>query len=380
MAATGACVAGLCLAAGVASAEWRLDGSLAETLETSTNRQLQGNDDPAYGTTTNLNLTVSVLDPRTRWSTTLGVAGAKFFGSGAEPEFDRLDPNFSTAFQHRLSRWTLGLNGSFDVQPTSATQVEDTGVTNLDVTQFSSRANATATLDIDARNSATATTTVSAVRFSEDVGTLTATTRYGLDVSWRHAVNRRLSTSLSAGAAHLLTDNPARGDTTSAHAAAGVTYSPHPRLRLSASLGPNASQPQNSNQGDDKISIGATGALGLDWRIDNATTLALNASQGLEAGSAGTLDSVARISGNMAHAFNETLQGGMRLSYLQRTADAGFTPLNADVEIFSASPNLSVALTPDWRAQAGYAVTLARRAERSDEMSNRLFFTLSTSF
>lgn len=367
------------LVGGGARAEWQVDGVLSETLEAVTDRERDGVNDPAYGSTTFLGVTISALDPRTQWTTDLGLTAAKFVGPGAENDFNRIDPSFSTALQRRLTDWTFGLNGSFDVQPTSVTQLDETGLTDEDAIQFSANVSASVNHDIGPRDGVGVRVSFRGVEFSEENDNLTPSVRFGLDLNWDRLIDRRTSTSLRLGLSQLRADDEDDTTTNSGEVTAGFTHTLHNRLSFNALLGPNISFTNRSNGGADDVGLGATGSAGIAWQPTNESSLGFDASQNLEANSDGELQNVARLGFSASHAFNAKTSGSFQVSYSRRSDSGDVLPLDPDLEVLSLTPTLNVSIYRDIRATVGYALS-ASREDGQEAASNRFFVTLSTEF
>ena len=130
---------------------------------------------------------------------------------------------------------------------------------------------------------------------------------------------------------------------------------------------------------DDDLTFGATGAFGADWQATETTGLNLNLSQGLETSSDGTLRNVSRMNFGMGHTFSERFTGNLQFNYFRQSGDASGFTFDAARELFNASPSVSYQLDRTWRASAGYTFTLDRD-EQQDDMSNRVFLTVSAGF
>lgn len=377
-AATTALAAGL-IAPGHAVADWRLTGVATSTVEAVTDREREGDNDPAFGASGTLNLTLTARDPRTQWQTNVGVVGARFVGPGAEGDFNRLDPNIVTNLSHRQGLWTLGANGSFDAQPSSVTQLEDTGLTDEDVIQFTGRVGLSAQYRVSPRDTVALAVSGTAIEFSEANNQLTPSLRLSIDGDLNHAVDQKLSTSFNLGVSRLIADDADETVTTTVTTGAGLAYDLHDRLSFNFSLGPNVSRRETSNPQSAEISLGATGTAGIGWRPTPSTSLGFGASQGLETGGGGELENVSRANIDFSHAIDQTFSGAFALSFSRRSSDTAFLSADSDIDVFSASPSLNLVLDRDVRATAGYTLTVSRE-DGEQAMSNRIFITLTTDF
>lgn len=377
---TGAALAAVFAIAGAdAYAEWRFNGSASETLEVVTDREREGDDDAAFGATTTLGFSVTALDQRNQWRTDIGLTIAEFIGPGAEDDFDSIDPNFATAFQRRTRDWTFGLNGRFDIQPTSVTQLEDTGLTDEDVLQISGNVGASIAYNVTPRDSVAVSPSYQILRFDEDNQELTPSDRFSLGLTWVHAVNTDLRLTFGGSAIRLYADDLTDTVTTSADVTAGVNRSVNRRLSYNVRLGPSFTHTDRSNGGRDDFSVGATSSGGLSWLPANDLGVGLEASHALDTGSDGVLENVSRLQANMTHAFNRKTSGGVSLSYLRRTDDGQVLPVDPDLEVLTVSPTLSVGIYRDVRATAGYSLTLSRE-DGETATSNRFFVTVLAEF
>lgn len=360
-------------------AEWRLNGVASTTFETVTDRERDGDEDPAFGATGVLSVTLAALSPRTQWATTVGVTGSKFAGPGAEDDFDRLDPNLATSISHNAGLWGFGANASFDAQPTSITQLEDSGLTDEDVIQYSTRVGASASYRLSARDSVSLGLSAALIEFSEQNNQLTPSFSLSANGGYQHAVNERLATNFNLGANRVFADDVPETTSTSVNGTVGVSYQLHNRLRFNFGLGPSATLTETVNPQTSDVTFGATGDAGLTWRADNQTSLGFEASQGLETSADGGLDNVARAGASVTHAVNQTFSSALALSYVRRTEDSAFISADSELDLVSVSPSVNLSLDRDVRATAGYSLTLSRENGRK-AMSNRVFVTLTTDF
>ncbi len=371
---------GVALAAalgGHARADWRLAGAFSETVETVTDRELEGEDAPAFGSTTALRLSLAAQDPTMVWSFEAGLTGSKFVGPGAQGDFNRIDPAFATSFSRRGSRLTLGFDASLDIEPTSSTQIEDTGVTDEDVTQITATSLVSLGYALSDRERATLSFDTQVIEFDEDTS-LTPTRRAGVNLTFRRRETQRLTGTARTGASYLISDNEDDTRTTSGNVAFGADYQATPRLDVRGSLGPSFRYITSSNDAS-ALDFSANGDFSLNWRPDNATSFALRLGQAFETSSDGDLESVGRFNLNAVQSLSSDTTASFGLNYVRRQSGGNLASIDADREVINATPTLAYAIDHAWRATAGYALTLSRD-EGEDAISNRLFFTLSTEF
>lgn len=363
---------------GYARAEWRLSGVFSETVETVTDRELDGENAPAFGSTTVLRLSVEASEPIMAWSFDAGLTGAKFAGPGAQDDFDRLDPSFATSFSRRGQRLTLDFDASLDVQPTSSTQIEDTGVTNEDTSQYTALSQLSFGYDLSPLEKATLAFDTRVVEFDDRGSNLTPTRRAGATLTYRRRETQRLTGVASAGASYLIAEDDDDTRTTSARLSLGADYDVTPRFDVGGTVGPSLRYVTKSDESS-ALDFSANGDLSANWRPDAVTSLALTLAQGFETSSDGVLEAVGRLNFNAVRSLapDTTLSFGLR--YLRRQEDTNFAAADADREVINATPTLAYFIDRSWRATAGYTLTVSRD-EGEDAVSNRLFFTLSTEF
>lgn len=367
-------------AAADARAEWRINPAISQTVELVTDQEREGqNNDAAYGSTTALSVAVTALNPRTSWRTNLGLTIAEFFGPGAESDFDRIDPSIATAVQHQMTDWSFGLNGTFDIQPTSVTQLEDSGLTDEEAQQISASISGSASYALDQRNSFTITPSYQIVRFSEDNANFTPFDRYGANLNWRRGVSSATALNFGVGLSQLHADDAEETVTTSANVTGGLSREVNSRLSYNFQVGPRATLTDQSNGGQDSFNVGATGSGGLTWLPSPSLSLGLSASQSLEPAADGDLENQVRLSFSLGATVNQKTSSALNLSYLRRSEDDAFLPLKAELEVLSASPTLSYALTSSTNASVGYSVTFSKD-DGVDAISNRFFVTISKQF
>lgn len=371
--------ASLAMSPAGALAFFDVSGSISESLETTTDRELDGEDEIAFLSRTQINLALATATPRSQWQILLGVAGLKSFGPGRNENLDRIDPNWSTSFTTRIKRFTFGLSGTIDVEPTSATQVEDTGVTRENTTQISGNASGTLSFQADPRNTFNFGVNTRAIRFTNDTTSLTETTRVGLTGGWSHRINARMSANVNSGASYFTADNAAQTETLAGNVTAGMRYNLNPRLSVNGSLGPSLSHTSRNN-GDNSLNLNAAGNFGLNWQFEPDSSFTLTGNQGLASSSNGTLANFLNIAANLSHTVNPRLRGGARVTYVRRNNGQEGFGFNADREVWTARADLSYNFNRAWRASVSNTVTAVRSDTQENVVSNRLTFSISANF
>ena len=114
-------------------------GSVSQRFQAQTDRSLNGDNDPVFGATTRLGATAGFSTPRAGVSFNGGVSGSGFFGPGSTDGLTRIDPDAQIEAFYRVARLDFSGLLDFDIQPTSVTQVEDTGVTQEGTAQVDLR-------------------------------------------------------------------------------------------------------------------------------------------------------------------------------------------------------------------------------------------------
>jgi hypothetical protein len=396
--------------------EWIVGGSISQRLEAETgdddgndgndgdsgNGGQDDDDGLTFGATTALGLDLTALTPTTQWQAETG-ASLAVGGSDDEEDQSLFNPNFAAAVSHNGKYIDTGASFSFDMQPSSIAQFEETGVTEGDATQVSVQLAADAAYALDARNQLIIGGSGRIIRFTGGSTELNPNTTYGVTLSWGHSISAVTQASLSLGARRYTAETEENPDSLIFDLSAGASHLVNRRLSLDGSLGVSANRTNRTfdlppgfppgliAEEQSEFSLGATGGLGVVWRVTPETSFDFAFSHGLEPSSLGELQTTTALGAGVQHAINSWASAGVDLLLQRQSAGEGFEEQDESDQrtLASIAPSISFSLTPDWALQAGYALTLERDgadggdggdAGSDSELSNRVFLTLSRQF
>jgi|GEM_PF-3499364 len=391
------------------AADWDFSGFLSESLTARNNPNNNNNDELAFTATTRLSLALSSSTPDSRFSTSTAFSTTHAAGSGTNKQDTRIfDPNASASFNQRMDRWSFGLSGGFNVTSTSVLDVvpvfvtvEDSGLPddviedigledddliltditfeNEDVTIISANASASANYSISPTTNGSIGGSYRARRFRGGGDRFADSDAISMRASLGNRVHSRLRTNVSVNSSLRQADNAANTRNWNSSVTGGFNYSINNSLGMSASAGPRVTYKTSDNDPGGSVNVGVNARASMSWRATNATSVNFAATQNVVATNDGDQNNAATLSFGLRHAFNNTVNGGVRFSYGVQTDSDDVSVFNSNQERFNASPSINVSLAPAWRASAGYTFTL-RRQNSGDEISNRVFINLSTRF
>lgn len=387
------------VASGAEAADWALGGFVSETLDATTNRALDPDENElSFGSTTRLSFDLTTATPRSAFGVTAGISSTNLIADDGGTQDRPFDPNVGVFYDYRLAAWTLGLRANASVrsaafsnpvgleadgeEPADDDPIDVGGADDItnderDATEFRGRIDGTARYALNARDAATFGINYSATRFSETSDTLVESDRVGLSFGFEQAVSAATRWNVRLTESYLTRNDEDDSATWTAAVLVGMNHTFNNRLNGFFSAGPNLQYEDGGNE--DNVNVGATGSLGFRWQATPTTGFNLRASQNLATGDDGEQDTVASLSAGVSHAFDSATSGGLQLSYSRQSADDTVFPFDANQENFNASPTINVALARNWNASAGYSLTL-RREDDGDAVSNRVFVSVSTRF
>ena len=333
-------------------------GSVSQRFQAQTDRSLNGDNDPVFGATTRLGATAGFSTPRAGVSFNGGVSGSGFFGPGSTDGLTRIDPDAQIEAFYRVARLDFSGLLDFDIQPTSVTQVEDTGVTQEGTAQVDLRLGADLAYLINARNRLTLGGEAAITRFTRGATTLTPTTVYGLRGGWVNQVDARTAATMSVGLRRFIADNPERERSTTLNVGGQISREVNERLSLSGGAGVNVVRRTETQGGarDTDTLPSASGNFAVAWTPTSDLAVGFGFDHGVQPSSAGELRMTTTASLEFDYALTKIHRAGLALAYSRRSGlDDGLGDSGAR-NLFTLRPSLSVQLDPDWRMELSYAM------------------------
>ncbi len=376
-------LAGLALATPAVGADWSLNGQVSQTFSAETNRGLENpSEGTVYGSTTSLGLTLGADTKRSSFRLSGGVDGSVFFGPGDTEDLNQINPR-NLAFDHAYQgkTYTFSQGFSFDAQQTSDTQLEDTGITEDETTQFTVSYGADLALRIDAITLITFALSASAIEFAEDTPGLTATRTIGYTVGLSHELTSTTSLNLNAGARLFTADDAENTRSGVFDIGLGLTHQRTPRHTFGLNGGVSLVRDiERITGGTSDFTAAGTGGASFAYTTGNFNA-GLSLTQSVDPSSAGELQSFTRLGGNLDYAINDLESVGMTLALARRTSigdsDAVGTADDSDAETLSLGANYSLRLGAETSLGLGYAFNLTRDSIDGTASGHRVFLTLS---
>jgi hypothetical protein len=384
----------------VASAELSVTGRVAETLTADSNLSLTpDNDEPAFGSTTNLTLNVDATGDR--WSGSLGTAanfraftednsGGDSSRNGIAPQLfgrarfdvsDRLSTSANLRFRRTSTEFTrfgddLSLDPEIELDP--VLQDENATLTNLSF-------GAGATYRASPLDRFSANLGANLARYSENSPTLSDSQGYNLSIDWARTITPLSTMGVTiSGRQNMIEDEPER-DTQTLTATVNFGTSLSPRLTLNVRTG--LSYTQTDVDADNVAMMGARSETNmgfsgsLDFRYTGArTTLGARIAQETRPTSDGVTRNVTSLRANLDRKLTPLLSVAVLAQYSRQSTLASDIGGSAGTQqLFLVSPTISYALTENWDASLGYR-TRFRINDDDTAISNSVFLTLSRGF
>ncbi|MEM9010047.1 MAG: hypothetical protein AAGE18_02390 [Pseudomonadota bacterium] len=359
------------------AAGFSVDAQVSQTTEADTNSRLSPLDEGAlFGSRTNVQLQALARTPRTAWSIDTGFNAQGFVGPGDNDGLNRIDPRFGSGYRFTLPRFEAGADLSFSSRATAFEQIEDSGLTEGDATQFILGLGADAKMDLDARNSLSFDLSGGITRFSEAADDLFPTSTIRGNATWRRSFSERTSGDINFGIQRFTTDNEEDTRSISLDLSAGMRTELTPRASMDFGAGVVVTRSVEDTDGA-SIEPGVIGDLGFRYRIAR-TSLEATVSQSVEPSALGELQNRTAAGLSLVHQMTPRAQLGFSAQYsLQLSVDDD--GLGTDRNFVSVSPTYSVALTRDTSLNLGYAFRFADQ-DTGSATSHQVFLRISRAF
>ena len=364
--------------------EWTMGGSVSQSLQAETNRDLDPNDSqPIYGGTTSFGVDLRALTPTTQWQFETGASAGYFGGSGDTSGLNGSFPNFAAAVSHNGEYVDSGASFAVDYEPVAFSQLDNTGRTQGNATQLTMTLSGDAAYPIDPLNSLSLGAYGQIIRFPSGTTTLDPTTDYGTNLSWGHQLSATTQGNLTFGVSRFTSQGADQPQSLTFSFSGGVGHEVNARLSVNASLGLQASRTTQTLFGQDEtgFSVGPSGSVDVAWQPAADTHLVFALSHGLSPTSFGELQNTTAAGAGLQHAINDWTSTGISVFLQRQTASGGFQSQTQEpTRLYGTiSPNISFSLTQDWALRASYTFSMERQSG-SNAFSNGVFMTITRAF
>lgn len=336
-----------------------LSAVFSQRFQAQTDRRLQGDDAAVFGSTTRLGGVASLTTPRAGVSLEAGASASGFAGAGDTDGLNRIDPDVRAEAYYRAARMDLSSSLDFDIQPTSITQVEDTGVTTRDSEQISLRLGGDLAYLVNARNRLSLGADASVIRFTRNSPDLTPTTVYGVTGGWVHDLDPRTSATLSLGLRRFIARNDERERSTTVNLGGRLSHQVSSRLSLSGGAGVNVVDRVETIGAvrDSETLVSGSGGLEIAWTPTADLGFAMAVDHNLSPSSSGDLQNATTVALDADYAINDLVRAGLSLGYIRRDGLGEDRANGGGVRhLYSVSPSLGVQLDDDWRLEVSYVL------------------------
>lgn len=354
--------------------DWRVSGSLSTRLEADTNRDLEGDPDPIYGTTARLGLQAAAITAKSFLAVQTGVSARAFGGSGDTSGLNTTNPDLRGEYAYNGKYFDAGANVSVQYEPVAFAQIDDTGVTEGDALQLSIRSGSYVGFALTPRDRLNAGANVSLVRFTKGSTDLNPTTTIGGSLGWAHSISPTTSLNTSFGARHFTSDGNESEERLTFDLTTGLGHQFNRRLSVQGGAGISATE-------DDGYTIGAIGNFSLAWQPVEDTSFSFAFHHGVEPSSIGTLRTSTSAGIGLAHQVNSWTDLGFSLSWSRRSGIDGDTSSRREDErdLIRFGSTIDFAIARAWGLGFGYALTLSSDDD-GDAVGNRVFMQLTRHF
>ncbi len=355
--------------------DWSVLARLSESVQLDSNRRLNGDNEGIEASgTVGVGFTVAGRGKRTRFSVSSNLALGRSTDNTVG-NLDRLDPNIAASAVFLGKGYSVSTNLTARSRAVSVSELEDTGVTNLNATRFDANASVGVSWNATKRDSLSLTASAQFVDFNRIVGTLSPSQTFGLSGGWSRRVSPTTSLSTSASFSHFEADGGSGRTSRNASVRFGIQHQRTQRHSLGATAGLSFVSSDRDN-GPSTTQIGFVGGSTFGYRIDEFSAT-VNLNQSIQPSADGDLNAFTSLRGSLAYRVNSLQSLSFGVSYSRRSDISG----GGDVlQFLSLGPSYSYSLTEDSSLSLGYQFRLRDDATNDLEAGHQLMLTLSHQF
>ena len=355
--------------------DWSVLARLSESVQLDSNRRLNGDNEgiEAAGTV-GLGVTVAGRGKRTRFSVATNLALGRSTDNTVG-NLDRLDPNIAATAVFLGKGYSVNTSLNAQSRAVSVSELEDTGVTNLNATRFDLSGSVGVSWNATKRDSLSLGASVQLVDFNRSIGTLSPSRTFGVNGGWSRQVSPTTSVSASTSLSHFEATGATGRTSRNASIRLGIQHQRTPRHNLGASAGFSFVSSDRDN-GPSTTQVGFVGGGTFGYRIDEfAATLNLN--QSIQPSADGDLNAFTSLRGSLAYRVNALQNLSFGVTYTRRSEISG----GGDVlQFLSLGPSYSYSLSEDSSLSLGYQFRLRDDPTNDLEAGHQVMLTLSHQF
>lgn len=357
--------------------DWSLTGRVSLSSEVDTNRDLDPgeNDDLLSTNRLDAGLSLGARTKRGLYTADLGLAGRVYLGPD-QPGADTwpVDPRFAASALYTGKRYEFSSSFSFDVQPTSETQFDDTGILSDDDLQLTVNFSAALALEVSRRDRLTLSASARAIEFVEDAPGLEANRNFTAGLGWNRTLDARTSAGLELTFGYFTAEDVVATRSQTLGVSASISQQRTRRHNIGLSLGPSFVRTEERGRGTD-FDVGFNGSASFGYSLRDLT-LGLSLSQGIEPSSVGELQSFSRGGASLNWRVNPEESLSLSVDFTHRTGLDGSEPYNSAL----ARASYNIALTREDNLSFGYQFRAVNDDIDGFASGHQVFLTLNHNF
>ncbi len=365
---------------GAEGVDWRTGAQISQRVEVETNRGLNDpSDGMLFQAALDAGIRLDAESERLLLEITAAATAAAFEGEDdALAGTGRIDPRVAFAGRYRAKNTTLGALGRFDARSTSFTQVDDTGLSDDDATEFNSTVSLTLDHDFNARDRLSLGLTGEVTDFSEDGQGLTPTRTIGGTAGWEHRLNQTTAIGFTTGLRHFVADDAVNTRSQAIDVETGLNHQRTSRHTMNLRVGATGVRTSDDAGGGADLDVGFSGGAGFDYRLARLRA-GVDLGQSVEPSSVGELQAFTRLTGDLAYDVTARQSLGASLAYTRR-APLGDSD-EATRQIFSLGPRYRLLLDRQTSVTMGYLFRIGRDSDdESAAFGHKVFMSLDRKF
>ncbi len=313
--------------------------------------------------TTNLNTTITAALPTLEFTLDAGWTYNTYAGPGADGKSSALGQDYSLSVKKETKSTDYSASLGFTVQDAQTSELEDTGLTQIDTNRITTSGAIGIDTAINHNNRIAIDGTVRQVDFSTETDDLNPFFNASLAATWTHLVNSRITTDAKSSISLFKPDNGTGSRTITFLNTVGISVKLTKNLDISGSGGLHL-----VNTRDDmtpaSTAVGFSGKLDAELRRKR-TRYGVKFSQNVSPSAAGELLTRTGISTSIRHSINDRTDWSVSagISTQSGVSDGSST----DRTQLTVSSSLNYRLTRHWQAIFGYDF---RRKEEGGETAS----------
>jgi len=330
---------------------------------------------------TNLSAAILAEMPTFVIGTDLSFSYIAYAGPGRGTRENGFDfPGLNIYATKTLKNTTFTASGSFVVDDTATTQIDDTGIIDINANQTTINLNAGVSRDINSNNNVSIVINATSVSFSEGADAFTPYIDSNVSGQWTHLVNSYIQTGLTSSIGIYQADGASDLQRYILKAGGNASIQLTKTFSVNGGLGLNVVSAKGSGvmPASSSVLAGYSGNFSANYQ-GNRTGYSLNMSHGVEPSASGGLKERTRFSLTAAHDIPVNSRSYVTLAagYTYKRSSSPTSSETANQRI-TFSPAYSTELSPYWNAKLGYKFTY-RDNDGEKAQSNLVYFSITRS-